>query len=275
VTNICNYFLGIYNFDTRPQAAAHIARMHQIEPDRSFLSPRTHEVLTAVRALKHKAPGLSGTPVCAWKTSLEDPHTLHIVATFLQDCWEREKVPEDWLKGCMLVLLKKGDPSLAKNLRLMLVEERMSKMCQHILNCRLNLYHESSCPEFSNGFRPGRGTSDANFIFKTVLRKRHEHGLASWILFLDIVKAFDTVDRHWLWKVLARVGMPTKMISVLQSLHSDPTGELTVEGITRVMKFGGDEGAPRSTSNLTARGRQKNDGPKMVGRRSTAAVLLV
>jgi hypothetical protein len=99
-------------------------------------------VLTAVRALKHKAPGLSGTPICVWKTLLEDPHILHIVTTFLQDCWEREKVPEDWLKGYMLVLLKKGDPSLAKNLRLMLVEECMAKIYQHILNCRLNLYHE-------------------------------------------------------------------------------------------------------------------------------------
>ena len=140
------------------------------------------------------------------------------------------------------MLLKKGDPSLAKNLRLMLVEECTSKTHQCVLNCRLNLHHESLCPEFSNGFRPGRGTSDASFMFKTVLRKRHEHGLASWISFLDAVKAFDTVDRHWLWKVLARVGTPTKMISVLQSLCSDPTGELTVEGITRAVKFGGGSG---------------------------------
>jgi hypothetical protein len=64
----------------------------------------------------------------------------------------------------------------------------------------------------------------------------------TWILFLDIVKAFGTVDRHWLWKALARVGMPAKMISVLRSLYTDPTGELTMEGVTRAMKFGGGSG---------------------------------
>jgi hypothetical protein len=243
-SNICEYFSSMYNFSSRPAAAAHIERVPQIEPDRSYLSPRIHEVLTAVRALKHKAPGLSGTPISVWKTLLANADILQIVTAFLQGCWEKDLVPAEWLKGhrYMLVLPKKGDPTLAKNLRLILVEERLSKIYQHILNSRLNLYHESSCPGFSNGFRPGRGTSDANFIFKTMLRKRHEHGQTSWILFLGIVKAFDTVDRHWMWKVLARVGIAPKMLTVLQSLHTDPTGELTVEGITHTMKFGGGSG---------------------------------
>ena len=242
VENICDYFSTIYNFETRPQAAAHIQRMEITPPDRSYLSPRTFEVLAAVKALKHKVPGLSGIPICVWKTLLSDTAILNIVTTFLQDCWNNEMVPAQWLKGYMLVLPKKGDPTQAKNLRLILVEESLSKIYQHILNVRLNCYHESLCPEFSNGFRPGRGTSDANFIFQTVLRKRQEHGQTSWILFLDIIKAFDTVDRHWLWKVLIRVGISPKMVSVLRTLYCDPTGELTVEGITRTMKFGGGSG---------------------------------
>ena len=111
----------------------------------------------------------------------------------------------------MLVLPKKGDPTLAKNLRLILVEECMSKLYQCVLNKRLTSYFESICPEYSNGFRPGRGTPDANCIFKQVLRKRHEHDLESWMLFLDIVKAFDRVDRPLLWRILVVVGTPPKM----------------------------------------------------------------
>jgi hypothetical protein len=76
VTNICDYFSSICNFDTRPEAAAHIDRMQQIQPDRSYLSPRTHEILTAVRALKHKAPGLSGAPICA-----SSPHSYRTAGT--------------------------------------------------------------------------------------------------------------------------------------------------------------------------------------------------
>jgi hypothetical protein len=167
---------------------------------------------------------------------------LNIVARFLQGCWNNEVVPAQWLKGHVLVLPKKGDLTQAKNLRLILVEESLSKIYQHILNVRLNCCHESLCPEFSNGFRPGRGTSDANSIFQTALRKRQEHGQTSWVLFLDIIKAFDAVDRHWLWKVLMRVGISPKMVSVLLTLCANPAGELTVEGVARTMKFGGGSG---------------------------------
>jgi hypothetical protein len=83
VDKICDYFSSIYNFSSRPAAAAHIMRMPQIEPDRSYLSPRTHEVQTAVRALKHKAPGLSGTPISVWKTLLTNADILQIVTAFL------------------------------------------------------------------------------------------------------------------------------------------------------------------------------------------------
>ena len=65
VTNICDYFSGIYNFDRRPEAAAHIDRMATTPPDRSYLSPRTHEVVTAARALTVSTRPLDYL-VCLW-----------------------------------------------------------------------------------------------------------------------------------------------------------------------------------------------------------------
>jgi hypothetical protein len=83
VENICDCFSTIYNFETRPQAAAHIQRMEITPPDRSYLSPSAFEVLAAVKALKHKAPGPSGIPTCMWKTLLSDAAMLNIVTRFL------------------------------------------------------------------------------------------------------------------------------------------------------------------------------------------------
>jgi len=65
------------------------------------------------------------------------------------------------------------------------------------------LDHESQC-----GFRPGRGCQDAIFSVKLAMKKRREHNNEIWILFLDLVKAFDRVPRDLLWSVLERFGIP-------------------------------------------------------------------
>ena len=65
------------------------------------------------------------------------------------------------------------------------------------------LDHESQC-----GFRPKRGTGDAIFTLKMALKKRKEHNLESWVLFIDFVKAFDRVPRETLWKFLKQFGIP-------------------------------------------------------------------
>ena len=75
--------------------------------------------------------------------------------------------------------------------------------------------HENSC-----GFKTGRGRVDAIFTVKSAIKKRAEHGLESWIMFLDLVKVFDRVPRELLWQVLTKIGVPTKIVKLLQSLHA-------------------------------------------------------
>ena len=70
------------------------------------------------------------------------------------------------------------------------------KIIAKILHSRLlpieeNLDHEPQC-----GFHPGRGCMDAIFTIKTAIKKFSEkHGLESWVLFLNLVKAFDHIPR--------------------------------------------------------------------------------
>ena len=38
-------------------------------------------------------------------------------------------------------------------------------------------------------------------------------------LFIDLQKAYDTIDRTLLWQVLTRIGVPPQMIAVIQQFH--------------------------------------------------------
>ena len=63
------------------------------------------------------------------------------------------------------------------------------------------------------------------------MKKRREHSLESWILFLDLVKAFDRVPRELLWSILGKLGIPPKLVQLLKSLHNRFTVKFSVNDI--------------------------------------------
>jgi hypothetical protein len=60
------------------------------------------------------------------------------------------------------------------------------------------------------------------------LQKRKEHGLSSWVVFIDLVKAFDTVPREALFTVLKKYGLPDAFVNVVKSLYENFTVKLSV-----------------------------------------------
>jgi hypothetical protein len=69
--------------------------------------------------------------------------------------------------------------------------------------------------------RPDKGCADATFTLKTALQTLREHDQESWVLFVDLVKAYDTVNREMLWKILTTLGYQ-KAIEMLK-MYTDVT----------------------------------------------------
>jgi hypothetical protein len=55
-----------------------------------------------------------------------------------------------------------------------------------------------------SGFMANRKTIDGLFTTSIGLQKRKEHNLETWVLFVDLVKAFDTLLQEALLEVLWR-----------------------------------------------------------------------
>ena len=68
-----------------------------------------------------------------------------------------------------------------------------SKVMSSVLVSRMRAVMEHICMEAQAGFRSGRGTIDGLFNILLGLRKRQEHNKETWAVFIDLVKAFDTV----------------------------------------------------------------------------------
>ena len=109
------------------------------------------------------------------------------------------------------------------------------KIVANLLNERLEPIIESLDHEAQCGFRRKRGCSDAIFTIRQLIAKRREHGLETWILFIDLVKAFDRVPRELLWKVLLRYGVPPKIVALLVALHELVHVKFEIDGVIRIL----------------------------------------
>ena len=106
----------------------------------------------------------------------------------------------------------------------------------------------------------GRGTSDGTFTVKQLINKRREHGLETWVLFLDLVKAFDRVPRcaehtlpreaadaeaaaaaaddrrlGMLWRVMLKYGVPPKLVRLLIAMHKTVLVKFDVDGVVKTL----------------------------------------
>ena len=74
--------------------------------------------------------------------------------------------------------------------------------------------------EMQAGFKPERGTIDGLFAVMMGLKKSQGHGLESCGVYVDLVKAFDTVNREALWEMLRKSGMPGHIVIFFVRLHA-------------------------------------------------------
>ena len=197
--------------------------------------PTDKQIKDAVGKLKKKAPGVSGLCPQLWKSLVEDANTFELLKAVIIDFWENELPPAEWEIGLLKILAKKGDLSNPGNYRGIMLLEAAYKIVAILIHERLQpiaegLDHEAQC-----GFRPGRGCTDAVYTVKLAMKKRREHGQETWILFLDLVKAFDRVPRELLWEILAKFGVPVKLIRLLKSLHKNIDVKFEVNDISHTI----------------------------------------
>ena len=210
-------------------------QQHNIVPNCDH-TPDDEEITKATRRLKDRGPGDSGICPHVWKALIKHEQSYSILKAVVVDFWESEITPAEWEIGLLKILAKKGDLSDPGNYRGIMLLETAYKIIAIILHDRLRPIQEGLKMEPQCGFCSGRGCTDCTFTVKIALKKRREHGLETWVLFLDLVKAFDRVPREMLWMILEKFGVPPKLIRLLKSLHANVQVKFTVNEVTNTIQ---------------------------------------
>ena len=94
------------------------------------------------------------------------------------------------------------------------------KILARILLNRLNRHLEQGIlAETQSGFRKGRSSADIIFALRQLEEKCLEQNVSLYATFVYLTKAFDSVCREGLWKIMSKIGCPNKFISVVRELH--------------------------------------------------------
>ena len=96
-------------------------------------------------------------------------------------------------------------------------------------------------PETQRGFRSERSTVDMVLSLRQVVEKCREQRRHLYIAFIDLSKAFVSVDRDLVWKVLKKCGCPPRIVGIISQLH---------EGMQVRVKTAGDLSEPFEVSRV-------------------------
>lgn len=209
-----------------------IERLPQIPTDNSLAEPPTvDEVEKAMKRLSSgKAPGADSIPAEIY-TSGGPELTVRLTCLFTA-MWTQEKLPQDMKDASIIHLYKrKGNRNSCDNHRGISLLSIAGKILARVLLNRLIAHLERDLlPESQCGFRAGRSTIDMIFAARQLQEKCQEQHVGLYTTFVDLTKAFDTVCREGLWKIMAKFGCPEKFIAMVRQFHDGMNARVQDDG---------------------------------------------
>ena len=112
---------------------------------------------------------------------------------------------------------------ITESWRGMMLFDATSKNISMIINDRFQGLLKEVGIEEQNGFSGRRGCADENLCIRQVLKSYGNMGSSrgSWVMFVNLVKAFDSVPRNVLFTVLAKFGVLPHLIRVIKRMYAD------------------------------------------------------
>ena len=190
-----------------------------------------HEVETELKHLKlGKAPGIDGISNEFYKY-LSD-YLLHPLTTLYNYIWNSGVYPDKWSEGIIQPLHKKGSIDEPDNYRKLTLMACMGKIFESIINKRLVFQSEATntIDPYQFGFSKNCRTSDNVFIIDTLISYQKSKRKPLYITFIDFSKAFDFVNRTFLYYKMIKKGFGGRLVKIIESMFSNSSARVRWEG---------------------------------------------
>jgi hypothetical protein len=189
---------------------------HQTALLRDITETEVRQALASLGAHKASGPDRLGNDFYKdWAESLAP-----WLASTYTELMRGSDPPDSFANALVVPIPKAGDPGVATNYRPISLLQSSYKVFTKVLANRVqaSLGHVINADQ--NGFVRGRAMDDNIHLMRAVLTQAEQGPEPTGaVVLVDFCKAYDSVDREFLWTALAAFGYPAQFIELVQKLH--------------------------------------------------------
>ena len=176
------------------------------------------ETRKAIKMLKNnKGAGLD--EISAELVKHGGTETVKEITKLLNTCWKTTNVPDEWRKGMIVKIPKKGNIAECNNWRGITLLTIPGKIFCIVLLNRIKDAANKALREEQGGFHNGRSCNEHIFTIRNIIEQSIEFQQPLLINFIDFKKAFDSIHRESLWKIVRTYGIPEPFINIFRNIY--------------------------------------------------------
>ena len=194
-----------------------------------------NELRKAKKCLKDgKQSGPDDIPPEVWKyCDLDD-----ILLDFANSLLNKSEKPDQWSEIDLIPVPKSGDLSDTSNYRGISLAAIAAKLTNKMILNRVQPEIDPKLRNNQNGFRPGRSTTAHLLALRRLIEGVKSHNKKAIILYVDFKKAFDSIHRPTMMKILKAYNIPPKLLSAIERMYENTRAKvISPDGETEMFEI--------------------------------------
>ena len=142
-----------------------------------------------------------------------------IILKFCNRALTKRESPDQWKMSNLVCIPKLGDLSKGGNYRGISLGSLVFKTRNRMMLHRIRPELDKKLRFNQNGFRPGRSTVSQILALRRIIEGVKRNNLPAIITFIDFTKAFDTIHRGKMVKILRAYGIPEELVVAIDDMY--------------------------------------------------------